>query len=175
MRHLWLICPKRNGVYEVGRRYRNRRIGEFLKELDLTEGRSTGIPKILREMAANGSPAPEFDSDDDRTYYLVRLPVHPRAKMTDQSQSPTQSGAQSGAQSREALLALAEKPLSANELVKKLGLRSKTGAFKRTVSELLNDSSIEYTIPDKPNSRLQKYRLTGAGKHLLTVMQDQKH
>ena len=74
MRHLWLICPKRNGVYEVGRRYRNRRIGEFLKELDLTEGRSTGIPKILREMAANGSPAPEFDSDEDRTYYLVRLP-----------------------------------------------------------------------------------------------------
>ena len=175
MRHLWLICPKRNGVYEVGRRYRNRRIGEFLKELDLTEGRSTGIPKILREMAANGSPAPEFDSDEDRTYYLVRLPVHPRAKMPDQSQSPTQSGAQSGAQSREALLALAEKPLSANELVKKLGLRSKTGAFKRTVNELLNDSSIEYTIPDKPNSRLQKYRLTGAGQHLMKAMQDQKN
>ena len=32
----------------VARRYRNRRIGEFLKELDLTEGRSTGIPKIRR-------------------------------------------------------------------------------------------------------------------------------
>ncbi|RBJ75971.1 transcriptional regulator, partial [Pseudomonas sp. MWU12-2534b] len=32
----------------VSRRYRNRRIGEFLKELDLTEGRSTGIPKILK-------------------------------------------------------------------------------------------------------------------------------
>ena len=29
------------------RRYRNRRIGEFLKELEITEGRSTGIPKIL--------------------------------------------------------------------------------------------------------------------------------
>ena len=34
----------------VSRRYRNRRIGEFLKELDLTEGRATGIPKILKEM-----------------------------------------------------------------------------------------------------------------------------
>jgi ATP-dependent DNA helicase RecG len=42
----------------VSRRYRNRRIGEFLKEPDLTEGRSTGIPKILKVMAANGSPAP---------------------------------------------------------------------------------------------------------------------
>jgi ATP-dependent DNA helicase RecG len=156
----------------VSRRYRNRRIGEFLKELDLTEGRSTGIPKILREMAANGSPAPEFDSDDDRTSYLVRLPVHPRAKTTGQAktgpaQSGAQSGAQSRAQSRDALLALAEEPLSANELVKKLGLKSKTGAFKRTVSDLLNDSAIEYTLSDKPTSRLQKYRLTEKGRKLL--------
>ena len=54
----------------VSRRYRNRRIGEFLKELDLTEGRSTGITKILKAMAANGSPAPEFETDDDRSYFL---------------------------------------------------------------------------------------------------------
>jgi hypothetical protein len=31
------------------------------------------------------------------------------------------------------------------------------------------------TVPEKPNSRLQKYRLTGAGKHLLKAMQDQKN
>ena len=60
----------------VSRRYRNRRIGEFLKELELTEGRSTGIPKMLRTMTENGSPAPEFETDEDRTYNLVRLPVH---------------------------------------------------------------------------------------------------
>jgi ATP-dependent DNA helicase RecG len=44
----------------VARRYRNRRIGEFLKELDLTEGRCTGIPTIRRAMAENGSPPPRF-------------------------------------------------------------------------------------------------------------------
>ena len=32
------------------RRYRNRRIGNFLKELDMTEGRGTGIPIIRKEM-----------------------------------------------------------------------------------------------------------------------------
>jgi ATP-dependent DNA helicase RecG len=63
----------------VSRRYRNRRIGEFLKELDLTEGRSTGIPKILKVMAANGSPAPLFESDDDRLSFVIRLPSHPLA------------------------------------------------------------------------------------------------
>lgn len=28
----------------------------------------TGIPKILRELKKNGSPKPEFDMDEDRTY-----------------------------------------------------------------------------------------------------------
>ena len=60
----------------ISRRYRNRRIGEFLKELDLAEGRSTGIPKILRAMSENGSPPPIFESDDDRAWFLVRLPVY---------------------------------------------------------------------------------------------------
>jgi len=50
------------------RRYRNRRIGEFLKELKLTEGRSTGIPKIINAMQNNGSPPVEFD--DDYSYFL---------------------------------------------------------------------------------------------------------
>lgn len=66
----------------VSRRYRNRRIGEFLKELELTEGRATGIPKILRVMKSNGSPPPVFETDDDRTSFVIRLPRHPLAKVT---------------------------------------------------------------------------------------------
>jgi ATP-dependent DNA helicase RecG len=57
---------------------RNRRIGDFLKELRLAERRGTGIPKIRREMRQNGSPDPRFDFDDERTYFRVTLPVHPR-------------------------------------------------------------------------------------------------
>lgn len=60
----------------LARRYRNRRIGEFLKELDLAEGRGTGIPKIMREIDANGSPIPHFLTDDDRTYFIVEFPIH---------------------------------------------------------------------------------------------------
>ena len=61
------------------RRYRNRRIGEFLKELEFTEGRSTGILKIIRAMRKNGSPPAEFDFDEDHSYFMVRLPIHPAA------------------------------------------------------------------------------------------------
>ncbi len=74
----------------VSRRYRNRRIGEFLKELDLAEGRSTGVPKILRAMRGNGSPAAVFESDEDRTWFLVRLPVHERVRLEPTEQDTPQ-------------------------------------------------------------------------------------
>ena len=74
----------------VSRRYRNRRIGEFLKELELAEGRSTGVPKILRAMRQNGSPAPIFESDEDRTWFLVRLPVHERVRPEPSGQDTQQ-------------------------------------------------------------------------------------
>ncbi len=56
---------------------RNRRIGEFLKDLRLAEGRGTGLPKIYRSMSDNGSPAPRFDFDKGRSYFRVVLPAHP--------------------------------------------------------------------------------------------------
>ncbi|MBF0529890.1 MAG: putative DNA binding domain-containing protein, partial [Deltaproteobacteria bacterium] len=56
---------------------RNRRIGEFLKELRLAEGRGTGIPKLYRSMRDNGSGDPFFDFDEQRTYFRVTLPAHP--------------------------------------------------------------------------------------------------
>jgi ATP-dependent DNA helicase RecG len=60
-----------------------------------------------------------------------------------------------------------ENEISANILAEKLGLQSKTGAFKRTLQDLLKQEQIEYTLPDKPSSRLQKYRLTAKGHAIL--------
>ena len=56
---------------------RNRRIGEFLKELGLAEGRLSGLPKVFEAMAANGSPVPRFEFDEQRTYFQATLPAHP--------------------------------------------------------------------------------------------------
>ena len=56
---------------------RNRRIGEFLKELGLAEGRLSGLRKVFQAMEANGSPAPRFAFDEQRTYFQATLPAHP--------------------------------------------------------------------------------------------------
>lgn len=63
--------------YKVSnRRYRNRRIGDILKELHLTEGRNTGFGKILSALEENGSPKPEFETDEGHNYSITRLFVH---------------------------------------------------------------------------------------------------
>ncbi|HDY76277.1 MAG TPA: transcriptional regulator, partial [Candidatus Marinimicrobia bacterium] len=60
------------------RRYRNRRIGEFLKELHLTEGKGTGIPTIKRVLELNGSAPAKYDTDgDSRQYFITEFTVHP--------------------------------------------------------------------------------------------------
>ncbi len=61
----------------VSRRYRNRRVGDFLKELEMTEGRGTGIPRMIRELKKNESPLPIFHTDKDRSYLTVEFPIHP--------------------------------------------------------------------------------------------------
>ena len=60
----------------ICRNYRNRRIGDLLKELDLTEGRNTGFPKIYREVRRNGSPMPIFETDERNMHFMVTLPIH---------------------------------------------------------------------------------------------------
>ena len=65
------------GVRFKTRMYRNRRLGEFLKELDLTEGRCTGIPTIQEELEKNGSPRAFFETDEDRRAVCVTIPIQP--------------------------------------------------------------------------------------------------
>ncbi len=66
-------------TYRVfNRRYRNRRIGDFLKEMHLTEGRNTGFRKILNALERNGSPAPIFETDPERLSFCTTIFIHPQ-------------------------------------------------------------------------------------------------
>ena len=65
--------------------------------------------------------------------------------------------------------------MSRDTLQKELGLKDKMNFIREYLKPALSAGIIEMTIPEKPNSRLQKYRLTGAGKYFLKAMQDQKN
>ncbi|MCK4682523.1 transcriptional regulator, partial [Candidatus Bipolaricaulota bacterium] len=148
----------------VTRRYRNRRIGEFLKELELTEGRSTGIPKMLRVMEENGSPPPEFETDDYRTSFLIRLPAHAGATPQVTPQVGTKS-----ALSRHQVEIL-RKCLVESTLVDLMAVTGRTDRTKfrnQVLASLMEKGLIEMTIPDKPRSSKQRYTTTERGAQWL--------
>ncbi len=168
----------------VSRRYRNRRIGEFLKELDLAEARSTGVPKIFRAMRQNGSPEPIFESDEDRTWFRVRLPVHERASLaaTDQdtihdtqqdkslkNKEKGQDTSQDTPQDNghiERLVAALTGEMSRAELLAALLLTDRKNLRTSYLQPALDAGLIEMTLPDKPTSRHQRYRRTADGEAL---------
>ena len=54
-------------------------------------------------------------------------------------------------------------PMSKAELSRGLGQKQVSGPLHGLVRKLAAAGLIEFTLPDKPNSRLQKYRLTVEG------------
>lgn len=67
------------------------------------------------------------------------------------------------------LAILRECAAPASILSKHLGQKRVSGQLEVVLNRLLADSPIEFTIPDKPNSRLQKYRLTERGRQVLII------
>lgn len=79
----WINMDKFSNGQVRARKYRNRRIGELFKEIDLSEKQGTGIPKIIRELSSNGSPAVNFETDEDRTYLETTFFIHPDFVLTN--------------------------------------------------------------------------------------------
>ena len=152
----------------VSRRYRNRRIGDFLKELKLVEGRNTGIPTILHAMRQNGSDLPIFETDDERTYLTVILPV--QRSFLNQKETETKSMRTKIRRNvldiKKLILEILEQTgdIAASDIAKELGYAKINNTISKAVRELIEAGRIEYTEPEKPRSRNQKLRLTDSGR-----------
>lgn len=129
----------------VARDYRNRRIGDFLKELKLTEGRGTGIPTIRQSMSRNNSPKPIFDTDLSNTYFLTILPIQPEfldLVLTDYQRE---------------ILKYCSVPRSKKTLLEHIGLGSHYENFERHVHPLIKAGYLDLTYPHIPRTPKQRY------------------
>ena len=147
----------------VSRRYRNRRIGDFLKELDIVEGRNTRVPLILSSMKANGSDLPVFETDEDRSYFLITLPIHPLFKeknnnvvIAEKDDKSPQRRSRENIRSQVLDLLTQKGDMSSNEIASALGYKKITDTLREVINEMLASGDVFYLYPDKPKSRNQK-------------------
>lgn len=143
------------------RRYRNRRIGDFLKELHLVEGRNTGIPTALKAIRENGSPLPILLTDGDRSYFSVIIPIHEAflnksISVNEEKNIDTmdRKKRKTKPQIKELILErLTYESLSANELYKKLGYSGNTSkTFRKCIEELIEEGKIHYASNNMQDS-----------------------
>jgi len=142
----------------IATRYRNRRIGEFLKELHLVEGRNTGIPTILEALKANGSSAPLFETDEDRSFFRVTFFVHETFAKNVTESVPQPIKRRRKADVKAAILeALAAGPMASQDLAIIAGYSThRSGAYLRIINELIDEGQIAFTNPDNPRDKNQK-------------------
>jgi len=145
---------------------RNKILMRVFKDLDIVEYLGSGMPRILRAYAKESFI---FTAN----FIRMVLPISLEALELEQKttghvglESRLESRLESET-SKNVLRLLTTQSLQRAAIAQALGHDRVSGAINRAIKELLGKQLIEYTIPDKPNSRLQKYRLTTMGKALL--------
>ena len=86
------------------------------------------------------------------------------SKSDHQVESPSHQVGRLDESALEVLTAVSERDMSRSELLTGLGLTNETRNARRHLDPLLEAGLIERTVPDRPNSRLQRYRITDAGR-----------
>ena len=132
------ITDKSIEQYDIrARLYRNRRIGDFLKELGLIEGRNTGFPNAMEALERNGSGKPVFEMDEERHYLSVTIPVHPYF-------APKVKGREkSDAYRNRILSALGDEKMSMNQLAHAMGYKGITSKLSTATAEMLQEGVLE--------------------------------
>lgn len=120
--------------------YRNRRIGDFLKELKLIEGRNTGFPNAKKALEMNGSSSLKFDMNADRDYISVTIPVHDYFSKKGKKSEKTRAYEDS------LLSCLKEEPLTLSGLAVKMGYKGISVKLRRTVDELVEKKQLTKVI-----------------------------
>ena len=140
------------GELLISKRYRNRRLGEYLKELDLTEGRSTGIPTIQNELKENGSPRAIVVTDEERTFFRITIPCHEAAgniiadiASKDNSQKSSQKNSQKGSQ-KDAKSQMIIDMIRRNPNVTTSEMADKIGISRRSIAKMTNKLQAEGVI-----------------------------
>ena len=138
-----------------------------------------GTNRVIEMRVKHGAPPPVFEEKQGFLVVTFRAPlvaggVAGTAKGRavpgsgqPESRPELQPESQPESLERRVLALLKQQALGKAEISANLGQKEVSGQLNKVIRALMDQGLIEYTLPDKPNSRLQKYRLTPAGEKAL--------
>ena len=144
----------------------NRLLARSLYLAQYIEEMGTGTLDMIRRCRDAGLLEPEFtDSGGFKTTIW-------RAKPPEQIKAQPES--LRGELKSRVLNLLTDGPMSRSELSKQLGQKKVSGQLRKVFRDLLTDEMIQYTLPEKPRSPQQQYRLTEKGEIALASLKSEK-
>ena len=151
---------------------RNALIADLLHRIDFIEKAGTGVKRIRDEAREGGYPEPVWEANGFTTAIFRR---NPDVRAAAEAQGATgqvtpQVPDKYPTSTRQVLAALAraEEPLPRAALQAASGLRNREHFVNEHLNPLVDAGLLELTIPDKPRSSKQRYRLTALGRAYLT-------
>ncbi|MBL7072466.1 MAG: DUF4062 domain-containing protein [Candidatus Omnitrophica bacterium] len=142
----------------------NPLIAEPLFLTKYIEKAGSGTVDMVKRCKKAGIREPEFKIDGGffaLTIWRKQAKKQPKSQPESQPELQPESQPESLADRVHTLLK--KGALSKSELSERLGQKEVSGQLNKVVRKLLDEKHIELTIPEKPKSRLQKYRLTKKG------------
>ncbi|OGQ77970.1 MAG: transcriptional regulator [Deltaproteobacteria bacterium RIFCSPLOWO2_12_FULL_60_19] len=158
---------------------RNPLIADLLHRIEFIEKAGTGIKRMREEAKKCGSPEPKFETTGFFTATFYPNPEVRRQALAASEEVTNQVGTKSGPSrhqvgtksglSREQvkILRLCRKEGTLLELMNSVGRKNRTKFREQFIKPLLDLRLLQMTIPDKPRSRMQRYRTTEAGREAI--------
>lgn len=149
-------------------------VAEAFYRTGIIEKWGTGTLKILDWCREGFCPQPQW-KEQAGSLYVTFLPAEDFKELTVsqaelQPESQLKSRLKSQLKSKnfplrdKVCILLSVGEISKSEIAAELEQKQVSGQLHKVIRMLISEDIIEYTIPEKPQSRLQKYRLTAKGK-----------
>ncbi len=146
---------------------RNPIIADAFHRTGLIEKWGRGTNRVAAMCQKAGIAPPEFEEITGAAVVTFRVHVGVTAGAEVESRPESQPESRPESLDNRVLRLLKDGPFGKAELAAHLGQKTVSGQLNKVIRSLLAKHLIQYTIPDKPNSRLQRYRLTEKGRQAM--------